>query len=83
MKWAKTKAFTNNKVAAIARFLYEHIITKFDYLLELTSDQGGHFINETIEILTAKFMINYKKATTYYPQGNGQAKNTNKVLEGI
>jgi len=28
-------------------------------------------------------MINHKEATTYYPQGNGQAKSTNKVLEGI
>lgn len=83
MKWAETKALINNIVATIARFFYEHIITRFDYLLELISDQEGHFINETIENLTVEFMINHKKATTYYHQGNGQAKNTNKVLEGI
>lgn len=51
--------------------------------MELINDQGGHFINETIKTVTVEFMINHKKATTYYPQGNGQVKNTNKVLDGI
>jgi hypothetical protein len=36
-----------------------------------------------IEILITKFMINHKKATTYYSWGNGQVGSTNKVLEGI
>jgi hypothetical protein len=51
--------------------------------LELINNQGWHFINETIEILIMKFMINHKKATNYYPQGNGQVESTNKVLKGI
>jgi hypothetical protein len=28
-------------------------------------------------------MITHHKSTTYYPQGNGQAKSTNKMLKQI
>jgi hypothetical protein len=82
-KWAKAKAFKNNNITTNARFLYEHIITKFGCPMELINDQGSHFINETIKIFIVEFMINHKKATAYYPQGCGQVENTNKVLEGI
>jgi hypothetical protein len=44
------------------------------------SDHKTHFINRTIEILTQEFMITHHKSTTYYPQGNDQAKSTNKTL---
>jgi hypothetical protein len=39
---------------ANTRFLYEHIIIKFNCPLKLINNQGGHFINETIEILIAE-----------------------------
>ncbi len=39
----------------------------------LVSDQGTHFINRTIEILT-------QESTTYYAQRNDQTKSTNKTL---
>ena len=48
------------------------------------SDRGSHFLNETIEVLTAKFMILHKKSTLYYPHANGQqAKSTKKILVAI
>ena len=45
------------------------------------SDQGSHFINDTIKVLTQEFMILHRKSTTYYPQANGQAESTNKVIK--
>jgi hypothetical protein len=81
MKWIKAKAFTNNTLIANTRFLYEHIITKFDCPLKLINNQGGHIINETIEILITKFMINHKKATTY-GKGNGQAESNQHGVGG-
>ncbi len=59
---------------------YEHIITHFGCPIHLVSDHKTHFINRTIEILTQEFMITHHKSTTYYPQGNDQAKSTNKTL---
>ena len=47
------------------------------------SDQGGHFMNDTIRILTKEFMILHRRSTTYYPQANGQAESTNKVFKTV
>jgi uncharacterized protein (DUF305 family) len=47
------------------------------------SHQGNHLINKTIEILVEEFMISHHKPTTYYLQGNKQAKSTNKTLGKI
>ncbi len=63
--------------------IYQQIIIQFGCLTHLVSDQGNHFMNKTIEILVEKFMISHHKSTTYYPQGNEQAKSTNKTLGKI
>jgi hypothetical protein len=66
------------------KFLYEYIITKFGCPTHLVNDQGSHFINEIMEILTVEFMITHQfKSTLYYLQGNGQPKFTNKTLKLI
>jgi hypothetical protein len=39
MKWVEAKALTNNIMVAIDRFIYEHIIIRFNCLLELINDQ--------------------------------------------
>ena len=63
-----------------AKFLYEQVISRYGCPLELISDRGSHFLNEVIVQLTSEFMIIHKKSSSYYPQGNGQAKSTNKTL---
>ena len=45
------------------------------------SDQGSHFINRTIIMMTEEFKIQHKKSTPYHPQVNGMVKAFNKVLE--
>ena len=57
------------------------MITKFGCPLEFVIDQGSHFINDTIKVLTQEFMILHRKSTTYYPQANRQAESTNKVIK--
>ena len=46
----------------------------------MVSDQGSHFLNGTIQVLTKHFLLRHTTSTTYYPQGNGQAESTNKVI---
>jgi len=48
--------------------------------LTIVTDQGVHFINETIKHLTKYFLLKHISSTTYYPQGNGQAKSIYKVM---
>jgi hypothetical protein len=79
-KWVEVKALRNDTTQNIAKSIYKNIITRFGCPTHLVSDQGTHFVNRTIEILTQEFMITHHKSTTYYLQGNIQAKSINKTL---
>jgi hypothetical protein len=79
-KWVEVKALRTSMAALITCFLYEFIFIHFGCPLTLVNDQGTHFINDTIEHLMTHFLFKHWTSTTYYPQGNGQAKATNKVI---
>jgi len=66
-KWVEVKTLHDNTSRNIVKFLYENIITRFDCLTHLVSDQRSHFINNSIELLVQEFMITHHKSTTYYP----------------
>jgi len=61
-------------------FIYEFILTRFGFRFILVNDQGTHFINNVIGILTMHFLLKYTTLTTYYPQSNRHVKSTNKVI---
>ncbi len=60
--------------------MYECILTRFGCPLIIVTNQDDHFINDAIKYSTNHFLLKHLGSTTYYPQGNGQSKSTNKVL---
>jgi hypothetical protein len=60
----------------IVKFLYDRILIRFGCLLTIITNQGTHFINDTICYLTDHFILKHTSSTIYSPQGNGQAEPT-------
>ena len=83
MKWVEAKPLRDNTAASKTKNLYEFIWCLYGYLIELISDQGGHFLGQVIESLTTFYAALHKRSTQYYPQANGLAESTNKTLQNI
>ena len=66
-KWVEAEPVETCSSEVVAKFIYENIITRFDYLLNLISDQGSHFINKMIASLTDQLKIEHRRSTTYHP----------------
>ena len=49
-KWAEVEPVPSCPKEVAAKFIYENIITRFGCPLTFISDQGSHFINQTIQI---------------------------------
>jgi hypothetical protein len=82
-KWAEARAVKTNDANHAAKFLFEHVITRFGCPKILISDRGKHFLNEVIEAMTARFKINHRKTTPYHPQTNGHTERVNQTLVNI
>jgi hypothetical protein len=79
-KWVEAWTFYTNIVVVTAKFLYEHIFTRFGCPLTIVIDQGTHFINNAIKCLTNHFIFRHTNYIIYYLEGNGRAKFINKVF---
>lgn len=66
-----------------ARFLYECIVIRFGYSLEIVPDQGIHFINKVVKALTSWFDIKHINVNTCKSSTDGQVEQTNHSLYQI
>jgi hypothetical protein len=66
-EWVETRAFQMNIVEVTAKFIYEHIFTKFGCPFTIMIDQGTHFISDAIKYLTNHFIPKHTNSTIYYP----------------
>src|SRR5688572_7889779 len=83
-RWPEARAVKRANAKTVVTFIYEEIICRYSTPKIIQNDQGTHFVNETIRLLTEKFRIRHSLSSPYYPQSNGLVERFNKTLyEGI
>ena len=54
-RWVEAAPVKDYNVAIAAQFIFENILARFGCPRILMSDQGTHFLNQTIQLLTEEF----------------------------
>ena len=80
-RWAEVTLVKYCTIATAKKFLFENVVTRFDDLKIIVSEQSMHFVKKMIDEFTAKFQIHHRKTTPYHLQPNGTVKSFNKILE--
>uniref|UniRef100_A0A2N9GD42 RNA-directed DNA polymerase n=1 Tax=Fagus sylvatica TaxID=28930 RepID=A0A2N9GD42_FAGSY len=79
-KWVGAIPLRKATGAVVANFIREHIITRFGIPYKLITDNGTPFINKDVREVLEHYRVKHRRSTPYYPQGNGQAEATNRML---
>jgi len=82
-KWVEAIPMISTKGPKIADFISHHIICQFGIPTQIVIDNGKSFKNKEVLALCKAYHIRISFSTPYYPQGNGQAKATNKTIRSI
>jgi hypothetical protein len=67
----------------VISFPESNIFSRFSLPLEIITDNGPAFISANLNHFLAKLWVKHFTSSSYYPQGNGQAKSTNENLVRI
>src|ERR1044072_998434 len=80
-RWPEARAVQRADAQSAAKFIYEELICRHGIINIIHSDQGTHFVNETISELLKKFDMKHHKITAYHPQANGLVEKFNGTLK--
>ena len=78
--WVCGRQLRYQTAGAVAKFVYEEVITKHGCPKEMVSDQGSQFMGEVFMILLKTMSIKHRRSAAYNPQANGRAERTNKII---
>ena len=81
-KWVEAKALRDNTAASTAKFLYECIWCRYGCLIELISDQGGHFLGQVVEILTSFYAVVHKRSVGKHVPPDGRCREPAELRTG-
>ena len=82
-KWIEVVATRVDDAKAVVKHVKSLILHRYRIPKAIISGRGTQFYNRTLGALLAKYYVTHKVSTGYHPQINGQAKISNKEIEGI
>jgi transposase InsO family protein len=83
-KWVEAEALKHISQTEVRSFLWKNIVTRFGIPRPLVYDNGTQFRGSVIAEFCDKYGIRRHFSSVGFPQGNGQAEASNKVvLAGI
>jgi hypothetical protein len=82
-KWTEVVPLKNSQDEHVIYFLETNIFSRFGLPLEIITDNSLDFISAKMAQFLAKIGVKHFTPSTYYPQGNGQSKSTNKNMVRI
>ena len=79
-KWVEAKHLANIRDVDAKRFIWRNIVTRFGVPHTLISDNGLQLNSKAFRRYCRELGIRNRYSIPAYPQGNGQAEATNKVI---
>ncbi|CAN6712131.1 unnamed protein product [Malus baccata var. baccata] len=82
-KWVEASAVKSITSAAVKNFIETKILHRYGVPETIVTDRGPSFISKEVEEFASKYQIKMIQSSPYYPQSNGQAEASNKILVNI
>ncbi|CAL2257624.1 unnamed protein product [Prunus armeniaca] len=82
-KWVEAESYRSISSTQVVRFFENHIVHRFGIPETITADNGLVFASAETREYAERMGIKLVHSTPYYPQANGQAEASNKVIKGI
>ncbi|WZZ77688.1 hypothetical protein YC2023_098260 [Brassica napus] len=83
-KWIEAEAFAQVTEKEVRGFVWKNIICRHGLPYEIVTDNGSQFMSGKFKDFCSKWDIRLSPSTPRYPQGNGQAESSNKIIiDGI
>lgn len=80
-RWVEAVATSKEDARSAAKFLCREVIPRFGIPDFLSSDNGAHFVNQTIELITKALGMEHKLGCVYHPQSQGMVERANGILK--
>ncbi|CAN6678225.1 unnamed protein product [Malus baccata var. baccata] len=82
-KWVEASAVKSITSALVKNFIETKILHRYGVPETIVTDRGPSFISKEVEEFASKYKIKMIQSSPYYPQSNGQAEASNKILVNI
>ncbi|XP_013617715.1 PREDICTED: uncharacterized protein LOC106324262 [Brassica oleracea var. oleracea] len=79
-KWIEAEAYAQVTDKEVRGFVWKNIICRHGLPYEIVNDNGSQLMSGNFKEFCSKWNIRLSPSTPRYPQGNGQAESSNKLI---